>query len=163
MHENSENFGLDEFSPYDLLLVCIIAIHYNINVKNIQDDEIVLITQCVYDKHTGLPRRQETRDVFGRLQSPPNDLPSVILYRGGVPYILEWHEDDVEHRENGPSSIVMYTETGQSMTEIFCFKGAARPQTQGPFRIYYDEETGARIAYDEHEREIDNCGNNLDL
>lgn len=106
---------------------------------NIGDDEFVLITETAYCEDSGLPRRQETRTPTGLLQVPPSGEPSVIRYVDGKPSTLIWHEQGVEHREEGPSRVTLRPETGNVMTETFKVHGLPRPPSEGPFRIRYKE------------------------
>ena len=100
------------------------------------------VTETVYDRETGIPRRQWTI-LNGKRESPPDDSPSHISYdKQGRIRQLHWHKQDKGHRENGPSSIVINPESGVHTCETFELHGVPRAPDIGPYRVYRDKKSG---------------------
>jgi len=104
------------------------------------DNEEVYETRTVYERDTGLPRRQRTT-LNGLKHAPPDGSPSEIAYDDkGRPLELTWHAFGEEHRADGPATIVLYPDTGRPMTEVYKVNGEPRPREQGPFRVRIDRD-----------------------
>ncbi len=100
-----------------------------------EEGEDVYITVTVYERETGLPRRQITT-LNGLKHAPPDGSPSHIAFDDeGRPLQKHWHAFDKEHREEGPSTIMLYSDTGIHMTERFMLEDKPRSADQGPYRI----------------------------
>lgn len=81
-----------------------------------------------------------------KLHSPPDDSPSHIVYddRGRVTD-LNWHEQGKEHRESGPSSIVIDPDTGIHTYEGFRTRGEPRDPAIGPSDIWRSHTQNGKI------------------
>ena len=109
----------------------------------VNEGEDVYVTETVYDRETGLPRRQVTT-LNGELHSPPDGSPSEIIYdKKGRATNLDWHHRGKPHRKNGPSGIVIKDpDTGVHTCEVFETHGEPRAPDRGPHRVYRDPQTG---------------------
>ncbi len=98
------------------------------------EEEEIYVTETVYHKETGEPRRQWTK-LNGLKHAPPNGEASLIAWDDQGRVIQKsWHEFDQAHRIDAPSSIVFY-ENGVHQTEDFRINGKPLHRNQGPFRI----------------------------
>jgi len=115
------------------------GLRQNVNVVHIAEGEDAYVTTTVYDQKTGLPRRQQTR-LNQMLHSPPDGTPSEVLFDDdGQAHWFTWHQFNLEHRENGPSTVVLHPGTQIPMTEVFRLEGQPRPPELGPYRLRFDE------------------------
>jgi len=116
---------------------------YNLIVLYVdQETEDLYITEIVYDRETGLRRRQSTM-LDGVRQSPPDDTPSHIVYdKQGRIKRMNWHRDGQKHRETGPASITINPENGIQTCEVFYLNGKLRNPSLGPCYVRRDEITG---------------------
>lgn len=105
----------------------------------VEDGEEIFVTETVYNKETGLPTRQHT--TLNKLKhAPPDGNPSLIAFDDdGNPSLMCWHEADVEHRLEGPSTIALYP-SGVHQAEMYKIHGKPRPKSEGPFRIRRSED-----------------------
>ena len=104
----------------------------------VEEGEDVYITETVYHKETGQPCRQITT-LNGLRHAPPDGSPSLVAYdEQGRATHMRWHAFDKEHRTEGPSSIVLFPETGIHMTEAFEIEGEPRPPELGPYIVRRD-------------------------
>lgn len=104
-------------------------------VTYVEEGEEVYVTHTVYNKETGLPTRR-TVTLNGKEQAPPDGEPSHTAFDyQGRPTHMQWVTDKVRHRTDGPSSIVLFPETGIHMTESFEIHGQPRDPSEGPYRI----------------------------
>ena len=107
----------------------------NTNKKKID----TYVTKTEYDAETGFPIKQMTR-LHGKLQSPPDGSPSVIRFVGGRPATFEWHDQNLDHRVDGPASVRVDPVSGKTLLEVFQIQGQPRSPEDGAFRIWYDSE-----------------------
>jgi len=118
-----------------------VTLWQHVKVVYIGDDEEMYVTRTFYNKETGNPTRQLTRNQAGQLHSPPDGTPSEVHFDDqGRPIDLIWHPNNVEHREVAPSAILMYPDTGQSKCEQFYVEGQPISPQEGPFRVFFAED-----------------------
>lgn len=114
---------------------------HNVNVVYIGANEEMYVTRTFYNKETGKPTRQVTRNQAGQLHAPPDGTPSEVQFDDyGRPIELIWHSHNIEHREGAPSAILLYPETGQPKSEQFYINGQPISPSEGPFRIFYAQD-----------------------
>lgn len=105
-----------------------------------EEGDDVYLTETVYDRATGLPRRQRTT-LNGLRHAPPDGSPSEIRFDDlGRPYQLWWHEFDLEHNFSGPSSVLLHLGTKTHQAEVYCLEGRPRPKEFGPYMVRRDKE-----------------------
>ena len=100
------------------------------------------LTETAYDQETGVPIWQTTT-FNGKRHAPPDGTPSYVVFdEQGRPKQLTWHAFDIEHRTNGPSTILLDPETNVHRVESYYVQGQPRDPTVGPYRVcrYEDGE-----------------------
>ena len=119
------------------------------------DDEDEYVTRTVFSRSSGLRRRQFVH-FSGLLNSPPDGAPSQIAYdEDGNPIEMVWHRNDLEHRSDGPSTVLLCGQSGEVLLERFCISGQPRDPKLGPYRIAYGK--GGETIREEYATERD-CG-----
>ena len=98
--------------------------------------------QEYYDSQTGHLRLRLVH-LNGKRHAPPDGSPSHAAYDElGRPLYFVWHQDDLEHRESGPSSIRFNPENGVHVFEAFMKGDVPDYNSNGQYVIYRDPETG---------------------
>mmetsp|Transcript_29082 Transcript_29082/g.55931 ORF Transcript_29082/g.55931 Transcript_29082/m.55931 type:complete len:129 (+) Transcript_29082:569-955(+) len=94
--------------------------------------EQLFITKT-YVRPDGVIHRTTTLDDLLHA-GPFDDEPSLASYdKDGNLMNFTWHEAGVEHRENGPSTIVFHRGTDLPATEAFRIRG--KPRENGPYIV----------------------------
>ena len=76
-------------------------------------------------------------------ESPPGDRPQTILYdEHGRPTHLKWQKCGQNHRDGGPSWLVINPDTGVHIREHYCVEGRLHRPDRMPAKIHRDPTTG---------------------
>lgn len=107
-----------------------------------QKGQVVYEVSEVYDDETGVLRMRQIR-LNGKRHAPSDDTPSHAAFdEHGRPLFLEWHREDLLHREEGPSQITFNPKNGVHVLEVFEQSGRPRSAHLGPYTIHRDKSTG---------------------
>ena len=79
----------------------------------------------------------------GIQESPPGDRPQTILYdEHGRPTHFKWQRRGIEHRDGGPSWLVINPENGVHIRENYCVEGRLHRLDRRPAQVLRDPISG---------------------
>lgn len=99
--------------------------------------EQLFITRT-YVRPGGYIYKETTLD--GVLHAGPLGEPSAATFDPeGNPIEYSWHARGVEHRTDGPTTVVFFDGTDIPQTEFYAVEGQKRPSAAGPYRVRFDK------------------------